>query len=288
MKHIFTRAALLLAAVATTAAFTACDDNEGEGKKPFDSDLIGSYQPAMQPEDEDGIYGDIFITPTWKDPENVPKVDLSAIFQQEVGIDMLLMLTSSMIPMMYAGGLDHFQFKDDGTFAFGYRELQDFANMKFSDAVSTFPSAQTEQLVPAGAITYYTRSGLLYFAVNKEFLTKIGQEKLDMNLPKVIDGMIASYHLENSVVSTGEHYAIPLKYSIDASGVVTIKVDLPMMKPFLPLINTLLPLVPEEAQFDMMGMSGTIPARKVLGQLVDGLLNQTTAFEIGIRLKKTA
>ena len=85
-------------------------------------------------------------------------------------------------------------------------------------------------------------------------------------------------------------FAIPLKYSIDEAGVVTIKVDLAMMKPFLPLLTELLPLLPEEVEFDMMG-TGTpskIPARKVVGELLDGLLNQTTALEIGIRLNKNA
>ena len=48
--------------------------------------------------------------------------------------------------------------------------------------------------------------------------------------------------------------------------------------------------MPEEVEFDMMG-TGTpskIPARKVVGELLDGLLNQTTALEIGIRLNKNA
>lgn len=291
MKRLFTRAAMLLTVAATAFTFTACnDDNDGDGKKPFESDLIGAYVPAMQPEDTQGIYGDIFITPTWKDPENVPKVDLSAIFQQSVGIDFLLMMTSSMIPMMYAGGLDHFDFNNDGTFAFGYRELEDFANMKFSEKVYTFPGSETQELIPAGAITYYTQNGLLYFAVSKQFLTKIGQEKLNMDLTEIVNGMISTYHLENSIVSTNELFAIPLKYSIDEAGVVTIKVDLAMMKPFLPLLTELLPLLPEEVEFDMMG-TGTpskIPARKVVGELLDGLLNQTTALEIGIRLNKNA
>lgn len=290
MKNIFMRAAMLLAVAATAFAFTACNDDDGDGKKPFESDLIGKYAPAMQPEDTQGIYGDIFITPTWKDPNNVPTVDLSAIFQQPVGIDMLLMLTSSMIPMLYAGGLDHFDFNNDGTFAFGYRELEDFTNMNFSEKVYTFPSSETQELIPAGAITYYTRNGLLYFAVSKQFLTKIGKEQLDMDLTEVVSGMISTYHLENSIVSTNDLFAIPLKYSIDEAGIVTIKVDLAMMKPFLPLLSELLPLLPEEIEFDMMG-TGTpskIPARKVVGELLDGLLNQTNALEIGIRLKKTA
>lgn len=58
---------MLLTVAATAFTFTACnDDNDGDGKKPFESDLIGAYVPAMQPEDTQGIYGDIFITPTWK------------------------------------------------------------------------------------------------------------------------------------------------------------------------------------------------------------------------------
>ena len=281
---------MLLAVAATAFVFTACNDDDGDGKKPFESDLIGKYAPAMQPEDTQGIYGDIFITPTWKDPENVPTVDLSAILQQPVGIDVLLMLTSSIIPMMYAGGLDHFDFNNDGTFAFGYRELEDFTNMeiKFSEKVYTFPGSETQELIPAGAITYYTRNGLLYFAVSKQLLTKIGQEKLNMDLTEIVGEMISTYHLESSIVSTNDLFAIPLKYSIGEAGVVTIKVDLAMMKPFLPLLTELLPLLPEEVEVNMMGMSGKIPARKVVGELLDGLLNQTTALEIGIRLKKTA
>lgn len=283
------RAAMLLAVGAMGFAFTACNDDEGgDGKKPFESDLIGSYKPAMQPEDTQGIYGDIFITPTWKDADNVPTVDLSALLGQPIGIDVMLMLTSSMIPMMYAGGLDHFDFNNDGTFAFGYRELEDFANMKFSEKVYTFPGSETQELIPAGAITYYTQNGLLYFAVSKQFLTKIGQEKLNMDLTEIVNGMISTYHLENSIVSTNELFAIPLMYSIDANSVVTIKVDLAMMKPFLPMLTDLLPLLPEEVEVSMMGMSGKVPARKVVGELLDGLLNQTTALEIGIRLNKNA
>lgn len=288
MSKALTVLAISLAAV----SFTSCDDNEGSKTKPFESELIGYYTPRAQQTDTESVsestpvvYGDIFITPTWKDPNNVPTIDMSAIFGQPVSIDMMLMLTSSMIPMLYAGGLDHFEFKNDGTFAFGYRELVDFLEMKFSETVGKFPSPETEQLVPTGAITYYTEGGKLYFAVNKMYLTQIGNSQLGMDLTELIDTMIKEYNLSGSVVSTKEKFALPLKYTL-ADNVLTIKVDLEMMKPFLPLIQSLLPLLPEEAEFDMGGGPATIPARKVVGELVDGLLNQTTALEIGIRLDK--
>ena len=48
---------MLLTVAATAFTFTACnDDNDGDGKKPFESDLIGAYVPAMQPEDTQGIF----------------------------------------------------------------------------------------------------------------------------------------------------------------------------------------------------------------------------------------
>lgn len=82
MKKIFTRAAMLLAVVAMASAFTACDDGDDGGKKKFESELIGSYQPTPVTltipdvvEEPSPFY--FLLLPTWTDPDNIPGIDLS-------------------------------------------------------------------------------------------------------------------------------------------------------------------------------------------------------------------
>lgn len=77
MKKIFTRAAMLLAVVAMASAFTACDDGDDGGKKKFESELIGSYQPTPVTltipdvvEEPSPFY--FLLLPTWTDPDNIP------------------------------------------------------------------------------------------------------------------------------------------------------------------------------------------------------------------------
>ena len=47
-----------------------------------------------------------------------------------------------------------------------------------------FPNAETLEVLPVDAITYYTKDGKVYFAIDKEYLTYIGQAELEMNLPR--------------------------------------------------------------------------------------------------------
>ena len=56
-----------------------------------------------------------------------------------------------------------------------------------------FPNAETLEVLPVDAITYYTKDGKVYFAIDKEYLTYIGQAELEMNLPQIIDALLAQY-----------------------------------------------------------------------------------------------
>ena len=82
-----------------------------------------------------------------------------------------------------------------------------------------------------------TKDGKVYFAIDKEYLTYIGQAELEMNLPQIIDALLAQYP-GLGIEATDDYYAIPLKYAVK-DGVTTLKVDKEMMMPYMPLITSL-------------------------------------------------
>lgn len=283
MKQFFISAALLLAA---TFAFTSCDNNKDQGPT-FSSDMIGKYAvDFVAPEDEESLpQYKVAITPTWRDPENIPTTEM---FGMEMKMDLVILMMQSMAAVYSGMGLDAFEFKNDGTFSVKYHPailepgLDGILNPVFSTDVVEFPNAQTQALIPAGAITYYTAGGKLYFAVSRAYLKQIGEAELEMDLDETVGQLLeANPALKQSIVVSPTHYALPLSYKFNADKTVTISVDRAMMAPFLPVIEQFLPMIPEEIDLD-----GTIiVARKLATDVVNAIKSEMTDLVIAITLK---
>ena len=138
------------------------------------------------------------------------------------------------------------------------------------------------------SVLYYTKDGKVYFAIDKEYLTYIGQAELEMNLPQIIDALLAQYP-GLGIEATDDYYAIPLKYAVK-DGVTTLKVDKEMMMPYMPLITSLvdafLPDGDIEVSLDPESDPMKIPAKALVNSLLDALFNQSQSIEIGIGLTK--
>ena len=244
-------------------------------KAVFSSDLVGRYTPYV-PDPENPI-ANFFINPVYADmdPEKVPQIDMGFLFGvpgYTWPVTTVTGLANQLVGMMYGGGLTYFDFKDDGTFG---PEVE-------------FPNAVTLEVLPVDAITYYTKDGKVYFAIDKEYLTYIGQAELEMDLPQIIDALLAQYP-GLGIEATDDYYAIPLKYGVK-DGVTTLKVDKEMMMPYMPLITSLvdafLPDGDIEVSLDPESDPMKIPAKALVNSLLDALFNQSQSIEIGIGLTK--
>ena len=128
--------------------------------------------------------------------------------------------------------------------------------------------------------------GLTYFDFKDD--GTIGQAELEMNLPQIIDALLAQYP-GLGIEATDDYYAIPLKYGVK-DGVTTLKVDKEMMMPYMPLITSLvdafLPDGDIEVSLDPESDPMKIPAKALVNSLLDALFNQSQSIEIGIGLTK--
>lgn len=263
-------------------------------KEVFSSDLIGLYKPFVA--DPENPIAEFFITPTYPEGTEEPEVDVSFIFGPGAmwPVSVVTSLANQMVGMLYAGGLDHFEFKDDGTFSAGYRNLLGFDMSNgptYSEEMFTYPSAETLEMIPADAISYYTENSKVYFAINKEYLSQIGQSELETDLTVLIEALLEQYpEIGNSIVSNDEIFALPLNYLFEG-GKLKLWVDREMMMPFIPLLSELVEtMLPEEITVQMdpndPQTAMTIPVKNLLGQLLEGLFTKTESLEIGISLAK--
>jgi len=262
-------------------------------KAVFSSDLVGRYTPYV-PDPENPI-ANFFINPVYADmdSEKVPQIDMGFLLGvpgYTWPVTTVTGLANQLVGMMYGGGLTYFDFKDDRTIGAGYRDMLGFdmnAGPTFGSEVE-FPNAETLEVLPVDAITYYTKDGKVYFAIDKEYLTYIGQAELEMNLPQIIDALLAQYP-GLGIEATDDYYAIPLKYGVK-DGVTTLKVDKEMMMPYMPLITSLvdafLPDGDIEVSLDPESDPMKIPAKALVNSLLDALFNQSQSIEIGIGLTK--
>lgn len=292
MKNIFTKAAMLLAVAATAFTFTACDDNDdnGDGKKPFESELIGSYKPTPINmtipdviEDPTDFY--FLLLPTWTDPKNIPGIDLSESMEMPAGTWIMPMNTICGFIHVAAsnivkGGLVQMDLKDDGSFGAQYHGLiigddivSSIMEPKFVEEISSFPNADTAEVLPEGALGYYTKNSNFYFTISKEFLTQVGASAGLEGLTALIDEMIKTYKLD--IVSTDAYYGIPLKYTVK-DGVTKLYVDRAMILPFRELLDVVFKMLGDEAAF--MGIK--------LGDIVNLVLDNTTELEIALPLER--
>ena len=225
------------------------------------------------------------LLPTWTDPDNIPGIDLSESMGMPAGSWIMPMnticgLIQAMASNIVKGGLVQVDLKDDGSFGARYHGLiigddviSSIMDPKFTPEISSFPSAETAELLPEGALGYYTKDSHFYFTISKAFLKQVGETSEMGDLTSIIDGLLAAYKLD--IVSTDEYYAIPLKYSVK-DGVTKLYVDRAMIMPFLPLLEELFKLLGDEASF--MGIS--------LGDIVTTVLNNTTELEIALPLQR--
>lgn len=287
MKNIFTKAAMLLAVAATAFTFTACDDNDdnGDGKKPFESELIGSYVPRVNTEAYD--FG-FFLSTEWNE-KGAPSLPLNGDPKNPIGWELIEMMLPQMVGVYYAQGLAGLDLLDDGRVGVKYRSvtlengLTDIFNPTFGKEILSFPDAETLPMVPADAVTYYTQDGKLYLAVSKEFLSKVDPGTLGAPIVSMIDEMISQYKL--GLVSNKDIFAIPLKYTVEGD-MLTLYVDRGMILPFKGLLVDLIgQLVPDEGV--SMGEEMAI-AKADIVKFVADIFDNSTKFELGIKLTKQA
>lgn len=290
MKKIFTRAVMLLAVTLAASTFIACDDNDDNGKKQFESELIGSYVsspitltiPDVVLEPTEFYF---LMLPTWADPENIPAIDLSESMGMPAGSWMMPMNTicgvlQGAVSGIVQGGLVQIDLTDKGSIGAKYHGLiigddivSSLLSPEFTPEVSTFPSPETAELLPEGALGYYTDKSHFYFTISKEFLTQVGQGAELDGITGIIDALLETYKL--NIVSTEAYYAIPLKYSVK-DGVTKLYVDRAMILPFRPLLNEVFKLLGDQAAF--MGIQ--------LSDIVNITLDNTTEVEIALPLKR--
>ena len=285
MKNIFMRAAMLLAVAATAFAFTACNDDDGDGPKPFESELIGSYVPRV---DQAAYDFGIFLSTEWNE-KGAPSLPLNGDPDNTIGWELI----EAMLPMMggasYAQGLVGLELQNDGRVGAKYRSvtlengMADIFNPTFSEEVFTFPDAATLPMVPADAVRYYTQNGRLYLTVSKEFISKIDPGTLGKPICTMIEEMISQYKL--GLVSNKDIFAVPFKYTVEGD-MLTLYVDREMILPFRGLLADLIgQLVPDEGV--SMDETMTIAKADIL-KFVTDIFDNSTKFELGIKLTKQA
>lgn len=139
----------------------------------------------------------------------------------------------------------------------------------FGTELKTFPGAATAELLPEGALGYYTKNSRFYFTISKDFLKGVSAE---LDVLSIVDEMIKTYKLD--IVSTDAYYGIPLKYSVK-DGVTKLYVDRAMILSFRGVLDMVFSLLGDDAAF--MGVK--------LGDIVNKVLDNTTELEIALPLK---
>lgn len=292
MKKLVMKAALLAVVCMTAVTFTACNDDDDKSTKlEVASELVGSYTPTwIAPTTDDfdpeaQIY--LEINPTWTDPENIPTIDLSAIFGSEdpylMPMNTVCSMISGIATVFVSNGLVQIDLNKDGSFGAKYHgmiigEDEDIMTTIFSPtfdtAVSTFPSADTDEVLPSSALNIFTKDNQIFFSVSKKFLKSVEQED-GVEIISTIDNLLDAYPTLG-LVSTKSYYAIPLKYTLSDAGVLRIYVDREMMLPYIKVLTDMLGgmLDPD----DLMGLDPAV--------ILSDLFNNTTDLQIAIYLKK--
>ncbi|WP_290540390.1 hypothetical protein [Alistipes sp.] len=258
MKNFFFKAALFLTMPLMAASFVSCDDDDTPPPAPqFKSELIGTYTPTFinyqlpMAESAQDYY--FIIEPTWKEGVKPETLMVGGFLPMPQVLGIMQGLVSNII----MGGFVELDLKNNGSFSAKYKSLilPENADMsaimgallepKFEETVKVFPSLETEAVIPAAALGYYTddNADKFYFTISKDFLKMVG-EKMEQptNLVELIEGVIASSSLD--IQSTEKYFAIPLKYTVESKGALTLYIDLGMIKPYLPLIKAAVANVP--------------------------------------------
>lgn len=249
-------------------------------KAKFASELAGSYVPEAS-----GFY----LSSEWNE-KGAPALKMG---EDENGDDILIEwgLVEWMLPGIVSGyykGLISLDLLDDGRIAAKYHPVmlnEDMSNIlapDFGEEELSFPDAETMPIVPVDAISYYTQGGKIFLAVDKQFINKVDPGTLGAPIGSMIDGMIAKYQL--SLVSNTEVFALPLKYKVEENE-LTLYVDREMMLPFKGLLVDLIgQLLPD----DGVSMGEIAIAKADVVKFVTDIFDNSTKFELGIKLTKQA
>lgn len=273
---------MLLTVAATAFTFTACND-DNDGPEPFKSELIGSYKPTPITmtipdvvDDPSDFY--FILLPTWSDPENIPMIG------GFLPVNSVCVLIQTIASNIVKDGLAQLDLKDDGSFGANYYDLiiktdedtgepdiiSSLIPPTFGTELKTFPGAATAELLPEGALGYYTKNSRFYFTISKDFLKGVSAE---LDVLSIVDEMIETYKLD--IVSTDAYYGIPLKYSVE-DGVTKLYVDRAMILSFRGVLDMVFSLLGDDAAF--MGIK--------LEDIVNKVLDNTTELEIALPLKR--
>lgn len=179
--------------------------------------------------------------------------------------------------------MDQLDLGNDGSFGANYYDLviktdgsgepdiiSSLMDPTFGTELKTFPGAATAELLPEGALGYYTKNSRFYFTISKDFLKGVSAE---LDVLSIVDEMIKTYKLD--IVSTDAYYGIPLKYSVE-DGVTKLYVDRAMILSFRGVLDMVFSLLGDDAAF--MGIK--------LSDIVDKVLDNTTELEIALPLKR--
>ncbi len=289
MKNFFFKAALFLVMPLMAASFVSCsDDDDNVAPQPqFKSELIGTYNPTFinyqLPMAEAAMDYYFIVEPTWKEGVDPATLMVGGFLPMPQVLGIMQGVVSNLIK----GGFVELDLKDNGSFSAKYKDLvlPENADMsaimgallepQFGDVVKEFPSTETEAVLPATALGYYTEDNAdkFFFTISKDFLKMVG-EKMEQptDLVAMIETAISSFKLD--IQSTEKYFAIPMKYTFEANGLLTLYVDLEMMKPYLPLIKTAVANVPP-----VMGMIN-------LSETMDLIFNNVSEFKLKLLLQK--
>ena len=180
MKNLFTKFSLIAALCAIAVSSVSCDDdNKKNTPPPFSSELIGSYKPASvsrptAADPEEMLVYYLTFDVTWTDPDNIPGIDLTEIIGLSLPMNTVLSMVEAIGSGIVKGGLIGVELKNDGSFGAQYKDLivegtdvsailGALLNPKFGEEVESFPNAETSEILPEGAIGYYTKYSKLYF-----------------------------------------------------------------------------------------------------------------------------
>ena len=288
MKNFFFKAAMLLVMPLMAASFVSCDDDNNS--PAFQSELIGEYTPAARTMTIPGVVEEpadfyFVLNPTWtKDPSTI-------LVGGFLPINTVVGLMDLALSNIVKEGLSEVSLKNDGSLAAKYHDpdfsahpnastdmnemIAWFLESKFKPEVKVFPSVETDKIMPANAVGYYTNEATktFYFTVSKDLLKQTGNSmEQPMDIVALLDTLISELNLD--IVSTPQYFGIPLKYREERAGVTELYVDRAMMLPFVELLKVL----PEGTLPSIMGIS--------LDSIINGIFDNSSEVELGIFLQK--
>lgn len=120
-------------------------------------------------------------------------------------------LIQAMASNIVKGGLVQVDLKDDGSFGARYHGLiigddviSSIMDPKFTPEISSFPSAETAELLPEGALGYYTKDSHFYFTISKAFLKQVGETSemgdLDVDYRRTSCGLQTRHRLDGRIL----------------------------------------------------------------------------------------